>query len=50
MTASRTQHVLRRTLLYLAVGAIIIWTVAPYGWLIISSISYRIDLLQVPLQ
>jgi multiple sugar transport system permease protein len=36
-------------LLYLAVLIIIIWTVAPYVWLIISSVSYRIDLLQVPL-
>ena len=41
---------LEQVLLYLAVLAIIIWTVAPYLWLIISSFSYRIDLLQVPLR
>lgn len=40
---------LQQFLLYLAVLVIIIWTVAPYLWLIISSFSYRIDLLQVPL-
>jgi len=50
MTASRTQHIVRRSLLYLAVLIIIVWTVAPYVWLIISSVSYRIDLLQIPLQ
>ena len=50
MTALRSRHLIRRGLLYLAVLAIIIWTVAPYLWLIISSVSYRIDLLQVPLR
>ncbi|UCC88330.1 MAG: carbohydrate ABC transporter permease [Anaerolineales bacterium] len=40
----------RQVLLYLAVLIIIFWTVAPYLWLIISSFSYRIDLLQVPLR
>lgn len=40
----------RQALLYLAVLIIIFWTVAPYLWLIISSFSYRIDLLQVPLR
>ena len=41
---------LQQVLLYLAVLVIIIWTVAPYLWLIISSFSYRIDLLQIPLR
>ena len=45
-----SKHVLQRGLLYLAVLAIVIWTIAPYLWLIISSFSYRIDLLQVPLR
>ena len=37
-------------LLYLAVGLIVTWTVAPYLWLIISSLSFKIDLLTVPLR
>jgi multiple sugar transport system permease protein len=44
------KQVLQRGLLYLAVLAIVIWTIAPYLWLIISSLSYRIDLLQIPLR
>jgi multiple sugar transport system permease protein len=39
----------RRLLLYLAVGLIVTWTVAPYLWLVISSLSVKIDLLTVPL-
>ncbi len=50
MITSKPKRLIRRVLLYLAVLIIIIWTVAPYVWLIISSVSYRIDLLQVPLQ
>ncbi len=45
----KLNHLLQRVLLYLAVLVIIIWTIAPYLWLIISSLSYRIDLVQVPL-
>jgi multiple sugar transport system permease protein len=41
---------LQRSLLYLIVLIIVIWTVAPYVWLIISSLSLRIDLLTVPLR
>jgi multiple sugar transport system permease protein len=37
-------------LLYLTVLVIVIWTVAPYAWLVISSLSLRIDLLTVPLR
>jgi len=40
----------RRWLLYGAVGLILIWTLAPYVWLILSSLSYKIDLLTVPLR
>lgn len=41
---------LRRFLLYLSVAGIAIWTLAPYLWLVISSLSYKIDLLTVPLR
>ncbi|MFT3891128.1 MAG: hypothetical protein QM730_05800 [Anaerolineales bacterium] len=41
---------LKRFLLYLAVVGIVVWTAAPYLWLIISSLSYKIDLLDVPLR
>jgi multiple sugar transport system permease protein len=37
-------------LIYFLNAVIILWTVAPYLWLIISSLSYKIDLLTVPLQ
>jgi len=50
MTSSpKRRYLVRQVLLYLAVLLIIIWTIAPYLWLIISSLSYRIDLLQTPL-
>jgi multiple sugar transport system permease protein len=39
----------RRPLLYVAVCLILIWTLSPYVWLILSSVSYKIDLLTVPL-
>jgi len=41
---------LRKLPLYLIVLVIVIWTIAPFVWLIISSLSYKIDLLTVPLQ
>lgn len=34
--------------LYLAVGLIIVWTLAPYLWMVISSLSFKADLLEVP--
>lgn len=37
-------------LIYILNGLIILWTIAPYLWLIISSLSFKIDLLTVPLQ
>jgi len=37
-------------MIYFLNAIIILWTVAPYLWLIISSLSYKIDLLTVPLQ
>jgi multiple sugar transport system permease protein len=39
-----------RALLYIAVILIAVWVVAPYAWLIVSSISTKIDLLTVPLK
>ena len=39
-----------RVLLYAAVLLIAAWVLAPYAWLIISSISTKIDLLSVPLK
>ncbi len=41
---------LKRFFLYLTVAGIVIWTLAPYLWLIISSLSLKIDLLTVPLR
>ncbi len=38
-----------RILLYFIVLLIIVWTIAPYLWLVISSLSYKIDLVTVPL-
>jgi multiple sugar transport system permease protein len=43
-------RLLRRFFLYLAVAGIVVWTIAPYIWLIISSFSFKIDLLTVPLR
>lgn len=41
---------LRRLLIYTAAVLIAAWTAAPFVWLIISSLSYKVDLLQRPLQ
>lgn len=43
-------RILKRFFLYLTVTCIVIWTIAPYVWLIISSLSLKIDLLTVPLR
>jgi len=48
-SSSKKRYLVRQVLLYMAVLLIIFWTIAPYVWLIISSLSYRIDLLQTPL-
>lgn len=39
-----------RILLYVVVGLIVVWTVAPYAWLVLSSLSHKIDLVSVPLK
>jgi len=44
------RHTFSRGLLYLAVLLIAIWTVVPYLWLVISSISYKSELLTTPLR
>jgi len=44
------KKILPRILLYGAVLLIVVWTIAPYIWLIISSLSYKIDLVTVPLK
>ena len=46
----KPRRLVRRALLYAAVLLIVVWTVAPFLWLIISSLSYKIDLLTVPLR
>jgi multiple sugar transport system permease protein len=45
----KPRRILAQVLLYLIVLAIVVWTLAPYAWLVISSLSYKIDLLNVPL-
>ena len=34
--------------LYTAVVLILIWTLAPYAWMVISSLSFKADLLEIP--
>lgn len=40
---------MNRALLYAAVLAIVVWTVAPFVWLVVSSLSFKVDLLTRPL-
>ena len=44
------RRALKRFFLYAGVLAIVLWTVGPYVWLFISSLSFKIDLLTVPLR
>jgi len=39
----------KKVLLYLAVIILVIAILAPFSWLVISSLSYRVDLISVPL-
>lgn len=39
---------LRRFGLYFAVVLIVVWTLAPYVWMVISSLSFKADLLEIP--
>jgi len=40
---------MKKILLYLAVIILVVVILAPYAWLVISSLSYRVDLTSVPL-
>ena len=44
------RKVISRVFLYLVVLLIAVWTLAPYVWLVISSLSHKIDLVSVPLK
>lgn len=46
----KIRKLLPHTLLYTVVLLIVVWTLAPYLWLVISSLSYKIDLVTVPLK
>lgn len=46
----RTKKKIGRVVLYTLVLLIVIWTIAPFAWLIISSISSKKDLITVPLR
>ncbi len=43
-------HSIKRLLLYIVVLGIVVWIITPYLWLVISSLSYKIDLLSIPLK
>ncbi len=42
------RHRLGRIGLYTAVVLIMVWTLAPYAWMVISSLSFKADLLEIP--
>lgn len=44
------KKILYRILLYFMVAVILIWILAPYAWLVISSLSTRAELISVPLR
>lgn len=44
------RKIVARLLLYFVAILIVVWTISPYLWLIISSLSYKIDLITVPLR
>jgi multiple sugar transport system permease protein len=46
----KTRQLWKSILLYAAVVLIAVWTLAPYVWLIISSISNKVELLSIPLR
>lgn len=45
---ARRGNLLRRVGIYAAVVLILVWTLTPYLWMIISSFSFKADLLEVP--
>ena len=46
----KLKKIFPRVALYTAVLLIVVWTITPYLWLIISSLSDKIDLVTVPLK
>ncbi len=46
----RTKKKIGRTILYALVLIIVVWTIAPFAWLIIASISNKKDLITRPLK
>lgn len=44
------KKILYRILLYFMVAVILIWILAPYAWLVISSLSTKAELISVPLR
>ena len=46
----KLKHVLKRTGLYALVLLIVVYVLAPYLWMVISSISTKVDLMEVPLK
>lgn len=50
MKNSKTKKFLYRLLLYFLIVVIIVGVIAPFSWLIISSVSTKAELLTVPLQ
>ncbi len=42
------RHRLGRIGLYTAVVLIMVWTLAPYAWMVISSLAFKADLLEIP--
>ncbi|HHW48686.1 MAG TPA: carbohydrate ABC transporter permease [Clostridiaceae bacterium] len=46
---SNTRKIINRAVIYILAALIVIYVLAPYLWLIISSISTKADLLKVPL-
>ncbi len=47
---TKVNQSLKKLILFILVAMVIIWTLAPYTWLVISSFSSKIDLLEVPLK
>lgn len=47
---SRTKKRVFKCITYILVLGIVVFTIAPFAWLVISSISTKVDLLQVPLR
>ena len=46
----KTRKFLGRAILYVLVGIIVFFTLAPFAWLVISSVSTRADLTKTPLR